>query len=97
MVRITTDDVKNILKNHYDRQSVCVALSYVNLSDNELRTLIYRYMRSLTQEQTAEKFGDNTAKNTVFAWQQSALEKTAKMWSGLCLAKILLKTIDMAM
>lgn len=89
---MTTDQVKTILKQHHDREAVCVALSYVNLSDKELETLIYRYMRRLTQEQTEQKLKVST--NTVFNWQQSALKKTAKMWSCLPLAQILWQTLN---
>lgn len=88
---MTTEQVKTILIKHHDREAVCVALSYVNLSDKELETLIYRYMRRLTQEETEKIFDVST--NTVFNWQQSALRKTAKMWSRLPLAQILWQTI----
>lgn len=85
---MTTDDVKSILKNHHDRLAVCTALACVNLSDKELNTLILRYMHGLTQEQTAEKL--DTAVNSIYNWQQSALKKTAKMWTKLPIARILL-------
>lgn len=89
---MTTEEVKHILKNHEDRVSVCVALSFVNLSDNELNVLVMRYMRGLTQEQTAESMGEAVSKNTVFNIQQAALKKTAKMWSKLSIAKALMET-----
>lgn len=90
---MTTEEVKHILSEHYDRQSVCIALAYVNLSDKELETLIYRYIRKLTQEETAAQFGVEVSKNTVYNWQQTALKKTAKMWSVLPLAQILKITV----
>lgn len=90
---MTIDDVKRILKEHHDRVSICVALSYVNLSDEELEVLILRYMRKLTQEKTAENMGEAVSVNKVFSLQQTALTKTAKMWSSMPLAKILKDTI----
>lgn len=89
---MTTEDVKQILKDHEDRILVYVALSYVNLSDKELETLILRYMRGLTQERAAEEMDVN--KNSVFAWQQSALLKTCKMWERIPFGKMLLQNIQ---
>ena len=90
---MTTEEVKRILKTHEDRMSVCVALSFVNLSDKEFNVLVMRYMRGLTQEQTADNLGDIVSVNTVFNIQQSALAKTAKMWGRLAIAKALLETV----
>ena len=91
---MTTEDVKDILKNHYDKISICVALSCVNLSDREQDVLIFRYMRGMTQERTAEAMGETVSVNTVFNLQQSALGKTARLWSKLPLAKVLKNTIQ---
>ncbi len=91
---MTTEEVKNILKHHYDRLSVCVALSYVNLSDEETEVLILRYIRQLSQEVTAEKMNPPISKDKVYRVQQEALNKTSKMWSKLRIAKILIDSID---
>lgn len=90
---MTTEDVKQILSNHSDRILVLTALSSVNLSDEEYDVLIFRYMRGLTQEKTAEKMDEIMSVNKVFTLQQRALNKTAKMWGKLILADILLKTL----
>lgn len=90
---MTVEDVKDILKNHPDRISICAALACVNLSDREQDVLILRYMRGMTQERTAEAMGETVSVNTVFSLQQSALDKTARLWSKLPLAKILHNTI----
>lgn len=90
---MTIEDVKDILKNHPDRISICAALACVNLSDREQDVLILRYMRGMTQEKTAEAMGESVSVNTVFNLQQSALNKTVRLWNNLPLPKILHYTI----
>lgn len=77
---VTPDDVKKILRTPY-KPLALAALSYVNLSDRELDTLILRYMRSLTLEKTAEWL--DCSVNAVKNWQTSGLEKCCKAWENL--------------
>lgn len=77
---MTTEDAKKVLHCRY-RPLVLLALSYVNLYDRELNTLILRHMRGLTQEQTAEELDRTT--NTIQNWESSALQKCAEAWEHL--------------
>lgn len=77
---VTDDDVRRVLRTSY-KPTVLAALSYVNLSDRELDTLILRYMRSLTIEKTAEWL--DCSENSVKNWQTSGLEKCCKAWENL--------------
>lgn len=78
MVRaLTTEEAKSILHSSY-KPLVLLALSYVNLYDRELNTLILRHMRGLTQEETAEYL--DRAKNTIQLWEASGLKKCAEAW-----------------
>lgn len=76
---MTASEAKEILRNPH-KPLVMFALTYfVNLSDHELNTLIYRHLRGHTQEETAEYLNRST--NTIQNWERKALEKCAKAWS----------------
>lgn len=77
---MTTEDVKAVLHTPY-KPLALAALTYVNLTDRELNTMILRFMRGLTQEQTAEWF--DCSVNAVKNWQESGLEKCCKAWEKL--------------
>ena len=77
---MTTEEAKSVLHCSY-KPLVLLALSYVNLYDRELNTLILRHMRGMTQEETAEYL--NRAKNTVQLWETSGLKKCANAWKSV--------------
>ena len=77
---MTTDDVKRILHNPY-KPVALAALSYVNLTDRELDTLILRYMRGMTLEKAAEWF--DCSVNAVKNWQNTGLEKCKIAWQKI--------------
>lgn len=85
---MTTDEVKRVLHTPY-RPLALMALSYVNLTDNELNLLILRHMRGHTQEQVAEemKYSVNGLQKREYA----ALDKCAKAWKNLIYIHEILK------
>lgn len=85
------NDVKQILRCPYKPLVLFSLMYYVNLKDVEANTLIYRYMRGLTQEETAEIFDRSV--NTIQNWEKSAIEKYAVAWSDNEILKELLKEI----
>lgn len=89
---MTKDQVCAILKNEADKNLIIALLACVNLTDQEFDVIRYRYMRGLTQEQTAEKM--DIAVNSVYNKQESALKKISEMWGKLALAKAIFKQIS---
>ncbi len=66
---------------HSKRFLALYALSLVNLKDNEMNTLILRFMRGMTQKEAAEYL--DRAENTIQNWEKAALKKCSKAWTGL--------------
>lgn len=66
---------------HEDRIFVLTALSFVNLGDEEINFLVYRYMRKNTKEDTADHF--QCSVNHVYDVLTAALEKCYKVWHKL--------------
>lgn len=77
---MSKEEVKLVLNNPHKPLVLFAIAYYVNLNDRELNTLIYRYLRGHTQEETAEYL--ERSKNTIQNWENSALETCAKAWSG---------------
>lgn len=86
---MTSDDAKTVLR-HPEKVLVLTALSYVNLSDIELKVLILRYLRGHTQEQVAEEI--ERSKNGVQKIEYVALDRCAAVWKNLIIVKEMLKT-----
>lgn len=63
------------------RPVVLLALSYVNIYEQELDILIRRHLHGHTQEKVAEDLGLST--NTVYNKEHSALEKCYYAWSNI--------------
>lgn len=85
---MTTDEVKRVLHTPY-KPLALMALSYVNLTDNELNLLILRHMRGHTQEQVAEemKYSVNGLQKREYA----ALKTCAEAWDKLLFIQEILK------
>lgn len=93
---MTTKQAKDVLR-HPDRLFVLTALSFVNLTDKEVETLILRHLRGHTQEETgrelmAEELRRNGKKNDtedeytvrcVQTLEKSALLKCCAVWENL--------------
>lgn len=77
---MTQKQAQNLLHSS-DKVLVLVALSYVNLTDKELETLILRHMRGHTQEKTAEELQCST--NSVQNWEKSSLSKCCDVWEHI--------------
>lgn len=60
------DEVVSIIE-YPSKQLAMYALSLVNLKDHEMNTLVLRYMRGMTQEETAEQM--ERSKNTIQNWE----------------------------
>ncbi len=86
---MTHDEVVSIIE-YPSKQLAEYALSLVNLKDHEMNLLVLRYMRGLTQEETAEKL--NRSKNTIQVWEKAAINKCSKAWNGLEMISEMLKT-----
>lgn len=86
---MTSDDAKRVLRCPY-KPLALLALTYVNLTDRELNTLVLRHMRGLTQEETAEAL--DRSKNTIQTWESEGLDRCAKAWSGLAMIEEILNT-----
>lgn len=85
---MTRDDVKTVLGTAYKPLALC-ALSYVNLTDREMNTLIMRFMRGLTQEQAAEQM--DCSVNGLKNWEYSGLTKCVKAWENLIFIEEILR------
>lgn len=87
---MTNETAKEVIRCPYKFLALA-ALSYVNLTDRELDTLILRHMRGHTQEQVAELFDRSV--NTVQTWEKSALDKCCKAWDGMGFIKEILNAV----
>lgn len=85
---MTTKQVKAVLHSPY-MPLVLAALSYVNLTDRELETLILRHLRGHTQEQTAEELQCST--NGLQNIEKAALQKCGAAWENLVFIQEILK------
>ena len=85
---MTTDEVKRVLHTPYSPLAL-MALSYVNLTDNELNLLILRHMRGHTQEQVDEEMKYSV--NGLQKLEYAALDKCAKAWKNLIYTQEILK------
>lgn len=83
------DEVVSIIE-YPSKQLAMYALSLVNLKDHEMNTLVLRYMRGMTQEETAEQM--ERSKNTIQNWEKSAIGKCSRAWKGLEMISEMLKT-----
>ena len=87
---MTTQDAKKIIHDPY-KPFVLALISFVNLTDNELKILVLRHMRGHTQEKVAEEldFSVNGIQNI----EKTALEKCCKAWSRMAVVKEYLKNL----
>ncbi len=81
---MTTKEAAKLLK-HPDRVLVLTALSYVNLTDRELQTLVLRHMRGHTQEYVAEQL--ECSVNSIQNWEKAALKKCCAVWEKFDILK----------
>lgn len=83
------DEAKKVLQSPY-KVLVLTALSYVNLTDQEIDILILRHMRGQTQETVAEKLHYTT--NGLQKIEYKALDKCYNVWHNMPFVQEILKT-----
>ncbi len=71
---------------------VMVALSYVNLTDDELNVLILRHLRGHTQCRVAEDLDKELS--TIQRWEKAALEKCCFAWKKNAFIQYMINTQD---
>lgn len=76
---MTSEQAKIIIRSDFKR-IVDYLLTFVNLSRREREVLRLRHMEKITQESTAEEM--NVSKNSIQAWEYSAIDKCANVWTN---------------